>query len=179
MFKGPATICIALFVFAACGALCLNPDLLEGLQLNLPAVQRQEMRTASDSLLPVEPPTQAERLQTFVNEVSQPLTPGVVGVSAALVRETDQSIPLDTLIAVPQSGTGTGPVVASGPGSITTIAGSNSLGAGYSGDGGSATSARLNGPQAIALDGAGDLYIVDGGNNVIRKVTSGGTIATV
>ena len=63
-------------------------------------------------------------------------------------------------------------------GTINTIAGSNSLGYGYSGDGGSATSAQLNQPFSVATDPAGDLYISDKGNNRIRIVTPDGNINT-
>jgi len=45
-------------------------------------------------------------------------------------------------------------------------------------DGGAATSAQLNGPQGLALDSAGNLYIADTLNNRVRKV-SGGNISTV
>src|SRR5439155_20147438 len=50
--------------------------------------------------------------------------------------------------------------------------------AGYSGDSGPATNAQLNSPLAVAVDAAGNLYIADTGNNVVRKVSSG-TITTV
>jgi DNA-binding beta-propeller fold protein YncE len=70
-------------------------------------------------------------------------------------------------------------------GIITTVAGdvaadkaSDGLG-GFSGDGGPATSARLNDPQGVALDGAGDLFIADTFNNAVREVTPTGTISTV
>jgi sugar lactone lactonase YvrE len=70
-------------------------------------------------------------------------------------------------------------------GIITTVAGnvaadkaSDGLG-GFSGDGGPATSARLNDPQGVALDGAGDLFIADTFNNAVREVTSAGIISTV
>ncbi|MBT5873584.1 MAG: T9SS type A sorting domain-containing protein [Candidatus Latescibacteria bacterium] len=60
-------------------------------------------------------------------------------------------------------------------GSISTVAGTG--GAGYSGDGGLATAADLNGPQDVFwLDGV--LYIADSGNDVIRKVVSG-VISTI
>ncbi len=50
---------------------------------------------------------------------------------------------------------------------------------GYSGDGGPATSAELNDPIGVAVDGTGNLYIADQGNNRIRKVTPSGTITSV
>ena len=56
-------------------------------------------------------------------------------------------------------------------GVITTIAGTGSEG--YTGDGGPATSARLSGPDGIALDNAGNLFIADDNNNVIREVSNG------
>ena len=46
--------------------------------------------------------------------------------------------------------------------------------AGYSGDGGAATSAMLKSPQGVAVDAAGNVYIADTGNNRVR-VVSGGT----
>jgi hypothetical protein len=68
-------------------------------------------------------------------------------------------------------------VVAS-TGKIITYAGDGK--AGYSGDGGSATSAELNSPRGLGIDAAGDLFIADLGNNVIREVVAAsGKIATV
>jgi sugar lactone lactonase YvrE len=61
-------------------------------------------------------------------------------------------------------------------GVITTVAGNGTPG--FSGDNGPATSAQLNGPEGIAVDSAGNLYIGDSGNYRIRKV-SGGVITTV
>jgi uncharacterized protein (TIGR03437 family) len=63
-------------------------------------------------------------------------------------------------------------------GIITTVAGVNGY-FGYSGDGGQATSAQLNSPAGIALDGSGNLYIADRDNNRIRKVSPSGIITTV
>ncbi|MES2479230.1 MAG: T9SS type A sorting domain-containing protein [Bacteroidota bacterium] len=63
-------------------------------------------------------------------------------------------------------------------GVITTVAGSGV--AGYSGDGGAATSARLYAPYDVTVDASGNLYIADVSNNCIRKVTaSTGFISTV
>ncbi len=63
-------------------------------------------------------------------------------------------------------------------GQIITIAG-NGI-AGYSGDGGPATSAELNDPRDVAVDSEGDVFIADLGNNVIREVVAAtGEIITV
>ncbi len=62
-------------------------------------------------------------------------------------------------------------------GIITTVAGNGK--AGYSGDGGPATSAQLNGPNSITVDNSGNLYISDFHNSVIRKVNSSGIISTI
>ena len=67
--------------------------------------------------------------------------------------------------------------VAAVTGIITTYAGTGT--AGFSGDGGAATSAQLNAPEAMHLNSVGDLYIADTVNNRIRRVSSGGTITTV
>jgi sugar lactone lactonase YvrE len=60
--------------------------------------------------------------------------------------------------------------VSSGTGIITTAAGNGQYG--YTGDGGFATSATLGDPVGVAADRAGDLYIADTYNNVVRKVTA-------
>jgi uncharacterized protein (TIGR03437 family) len=62
-------------------------------------------------------------------------------------------------------------------GTISTLAGSGT--AGFNGDGGPATSAELNSPEGVAVDGAGDVFIADTHNLRIRKVTPAGTISTV
>jgi sugar lactone lactonase YvrE len=63
-------------------------------------------------------------------------------------------------------------------GKITTVAGNGT--AGYAGDGGAATSAKLAYPSGVAVDSFGNIYIADRGNDLIRKVTaSTGIITTV
>ena len=62
-------------------------------------------------------------------------------------------------------------------GIITTVAGNGTPG--FSGDGGPATSAQLSPVFGLAVDAAGNLMISDSGANRIRRVTPGGSIATV
>jgi len=61
-------------------------------------------------------------------------------------------------------------MVTAGSGTITTVAGTG--GFGYTGNNGSATSATLAFPEGIAVDGAGNIYIADTQNNVIREVNA-------
>jgi sugar lactone lactonase YvrE len=67
--------------------------------------------------------------------------------------------------------------VAATTGIITTIAGTIGV-QGYGGDGGPATSALFNTPDGIALDGYGNLYIADTGNNVVRKLNLASGVIT-
>jgi NHL repeat len=62
-------------------------------------------------------------------------------------------------------------------GTVTTVAGTGT--AGFSGDGGQATLAKLSAPVRLTFDTAGNLYIADSANNRIRKVTPAGIISTV
>ncbi len=66
-------------------------------------------------------------------------------------------------------------------GIITTVAGTGVPG--FSGDGGLATSAQLNGSivwgMPVALDGQGNLYVAEFGNNRVRKVNLQGIITTI
>jgi uncharacterized protein (TIGR03437 family) len=64
------------------------------------------------------------------------------------------------------------------PGGTTlTVAGNGT--AGFNGDSRPAVSAQLQAPGQAAVDGAGNLYIADSGNNRIRKVAPSGVISTI
>jgi sugar lactone lactonase YvrE len=65
----------------------------------------------------------------------------------------------------------------SADGIITTVAGNGVRG--FSSDGGPAVKASLDGPNGVAVDKAGNLFIADYGNYRIRKVDANGIISTV
>jgi uncharacterized protein (TIGR03437 family) len=62
-------------------------------------------------------------------------------------------------------------------GSLRRVAGT--CRAGFSGDGGPATSAQLSWPKGLAVDSNGNLYIADNQDCRIRKVTKDGAITTI
>jgi hypothetical protein len=89
---------MSFLLLATCGALCQSErplaDLLQGLDYdgsNSHEVQRQELHTWKS--LPdapsAQPPTQAEKFRTFVDEARSPLTFGAAGVNAGIMRETE------------------------------------------------------------------------------------------
>src|ERR1700722_1153535 len=62
-------------------------------------------------------------------------------------------------------------------GVITTFAGTGV--AGYSGDGGPAAQAQLNGPLGLCVAPSGGIYVNDEGNGRVREISTSGTITTV
>jgi sugar lactone lactonase YvrE len=68
-------------------------------------------------------------------------------------------------------------VKVSADGSSTTVIAGTGV-AGFSGDGGPAPAAQLNGPTSVTLDSSGNIYIADTLNNRIRMVAPNGNIST-
>jgi sugar lactone lactonase YvrE/predicted secreted protein len=106
---------------------------------------------------------------------------GVPAITAELLGPVAVAIDANLNIYIAEENFGKVAIVTHKDGKINTFAGQSSGFAGYSGDGGPAFGATLNSPEGLAFDGAGNLYIADTGNNVIRKVTPGATptISTV
>ena len=100
------------------------------------------------------------------------------GDPAAAQLNSPQSVALDSKgnLYIADTGNQRIRMISASGGSITTIAGTGTLG--YSGDKGAATSATFSSPSGLAFDSSDNLYIADTSNNVIRKIT-GTTITTV
>ena len=62
-------------------------------------------------------------------------------------------------------------------GTLSTVAGNG--GRGFGGEGGPAVRASLNHPAGVAVDGSGNLYIAESGENMIHRVDGTGTITTI
>jgi NHL repeat len=108
-------------------------------------------------------------------------TPGFSGdggaaTSAQLSSPTDVEPTADGGFLVADLGNHRVRKVSAG-GTIATVAGTGT--AGSSGDGGPATSARLESPAGVAATGDGGFLIADSGADRVRAVSSGGTISTV
>jgi len=61
-------------------------------------------------------------------------------------------------------------------GSVSTLAGSAGLSGSVDGQGGAA---RFNHPAAVALDGAGNVYVIDTSNQTVREISPGGAVTSL
>lgn len=76
------------------------------------------------------------------------------------------------LRSAPQSGT----LAVQPTANVQTVAGTGKIG--YTGDGGAAPVATLAGPAAMTADAAGNVYIAERDNHIIRKIDTSGNIST-
>jgi len=100
---------------------------------------------------------------------------GALAVTEKLNRPTDVDIDASGNLYICDNGNNRIRKVTSG--TIRTIAGTGV--AGYSGDGISATTSKINGPMGLKIDAAGNIYIADYYNNRIRKINTTGIINTI
>jgi hypothetical protein len=102
----------------------------------------------------------------------QPAYPGLRTGAIVLVDSTGTPVATEYL-----AGSGLGPLAVMETGELITVAGNGHLA--NSGDPTMAGNASIHEPQGTAVDGAGNLYYTDSGNNVIRKVDTTGKLTTV
>ncbi len=61
-------------------------------------------------------------------------------------------------------------------GSVTTLAGSAGMSGSVDGQG---SAARFNHPEAVSVDGAGNVYVIDTSNQTVREISAGGSVTTL
>jgi sugar lactone lactonase YvrE len=101
---------------------------------------------------------------------------GGPATAASLASPNHLAVAADGTIYVADSGNSVVRKI-SRDGIVRTIAGTGERG--FGGDGGPALEARFDGLSAIALDGAGAIYLADFENHRIRKITAAGVVTTV
>jgi len=95
---------------------------------------------------------------------------GDTGLATAATLNDPTGIAIDSVGILYIADTGNNALRAFSPagGVIVTLAGTGT--AGYAGDGGVAQMAQLNAPVAVTVDIAGNIYVADTGNNVVRRI---------
>jgi hypothetical protein len=97
---------------------------------------------------------------------------GAAAASAQLFTPSGLFVDATGNVFIADSGNNVVREVLASNGFIQTVAGNNAAGPGYSGDNASPTSAQLNNPNGVYVDGSANIFIADSGNNVIREVVA-------
>jgi sugar lactone lactonase YvrE len=147
-------------VAGCAGAQCTSGDVLAATTAQLNAPQAVAVDSAGNLYI-------ADTNIGLIRKV----TNGVIATVTSTDLNTPVGLAFDSAGDLYIADMGFSRIVRIANGVSTTVAGNGTLG--FSGDGGPASSAALNHPQAVAVDSAGNVYIADSGNNVIRKVANG------
>jgi hypothetical protein len=97
------------------------------------------------------------------------------GAAASFNGPTAVAVGTDGTVYVADTGNDTVRKITTA-GVVTTLAGSAGQPGGTDGTG---SAARFNAPAGIAVDGSGNVYVGDSGNNAVRKVTPAGVVTTL
>ena len=96
---------------------------------------------------------------------------GCAATAAQFLNPTGIQVDASKNIYIADTGDNLVREIVAATGKVAAIAGTGQAGA--SGNGSTATGAQLNGPTGLAVDAAGNVYIADTGNAVIRLVNAG------
>ncbi len=164
----------------------LGPDNVAGISSFLPFPAGNLVDPSGNLYVVDQLDNRVRRFAANSTTVSTAVGTGIIGYSGDNGPATSaqlnfpQGIALDSVgdLFVADTGNFVIRKVAAGTGIITTIAGTSN--AGYSGDGGAATSAQLSFPTSVVVDGSNNVYIADMLNHRVRMVSaSTGLISTI
>jgi sugar lactone lactonase YvrE len=117
-------------------------------------------------------PTPTSGVSTYAGNGTPGLQNGGAG-SAEFNGPVDLALDLNGNLYVSDQGNNVIRKIDAG-GNVTTLAGDGT--AGYKND--VAAKAQFNGPQGLAIDNVGNVYVADAGNHVIRKIGVDGNVTT-
>ena len=121
-------------------------------------------------------PTPAQTITTYAG--SDAIFAGTGQQATAVQIPAPRGVAVDSQGNIYVSSIALAMILKVAPSGVITVAAGNGLNR-YAGDGGPAVAASLAGPSGLAFDQAGNLYVADSNNNVIRRIDPSGTITTV